>query len=222
MCGRFALYSPYPKLSESLRLPLEAGKVTPRYNVAPGTFVTAVRRADDEAPLVMDKLWWGYRPHWAKGKGKGEAPQSINATVEKVATSNYFKGAFRQHRCLIPADGWYEWLPVDGKKQPHFLTRTDGEPIWLAGIWAQRADGTPGCAIITEPARGTAKEIHSRMPLLLDADSLAPWLDPDLTERETIRNVVHHLDAELITHWAVSTRVNPPGNDSNAALINPA
>ncbi|SFU36324.1 SOS response associated peptidase (SRAP) [Halomonas korlensis] len=64
MCGRFALYSPYPKLSESLRLPLEAGEVAPRYNVPPGSFITAVRRADDEAPLVMDELWWGYKPHW--------------------------------------------------------------------------------------------------------------------------------------------------------------
>lgn len=106
MCGRFALYSPYSKLSESLRLPLEAGEVTPRYNVPPGTFITAVRRADDEAPLVMDELWWGYKPHWAGEK----TPQPINATVEKVATSRYYKGAFAHHRCLIPADGWYEWV----------------------------------------------------------------------------------------------------------------
>ncbi len=104
MCGRFALYSPYPNLSESLRLPLEVGEVTPRYNVPPGTFISAVRRADDEAPLVMEELWWGYRPHWAIGK----APQPINATVEKVATFHYFKGAFAHHRCLVPADGWYE------------------------------------------------------------------------------------------------------------------
>ncbi|MBS9405696.1 SOS response-associated peptidase family protein [Halomonas sp. TRM85114] len=66
MCGRFALYSPYPTLSDSLHLPLEAGEVTPGYNVATGTFIMAVRHADDEAPLVLDELWWGYRPHWAE------------------------------------------------------------------------------------------------------------------------------------------------------------
>lgn len=117
MCGRFALYSPYPKLSKALRLSLKPGELTPRYNVAPGTWITAVRHLSDDAPLVMDEVWWGYRPHWAKEK----APEPINATVEKVATSNYFRGAFAHHRCLVPADGWYEWLPVDGRKQPHFL-----------------------------------------------------------------------------------------------------
>ncbi|APX91765.1 DUF159 family protein [Halomonas sp. 1513] len=219
MCGRFALYSDYPRLSASLKLPLAepAETLAPRYNVPPGTFITAVRRAEDEAPLAMDALWWGYRPHWAGEK----APQPINATVEKVATSHYFKGAFAHHRCLVPVDGWFEWIPIDGKKQPHFLCRVDREPLWLAGIWAKRADGTPGCAIITESARGVAGEVHSRMPLALDAESFEPWLDPHLTDRETIRNVVRHLDAQLITHWPVSPRVNRPTND-DAELIEPA
>lgn len=97
MCGRF-FYSPYPSLAASLRLPLEeARELTPRYNVSPGTFITTVCRRDAEAPLVMDELWWEYRPHWAGDK----APQPINATVEKVATSNYFRGAFARHRCLV-------------------------------------------------------------------------------------------------------------------------
>jgi putative SOS response-associated peptidase YedK len=217
MCGRFALYSSYPKLSASLRLPLEeAGQLRPRYNVAPGTFISAVCRVADDEPLVQTEMWWGYRPYWAGEK----APQPINATVEKVATSRYFKGAFAHHRCLVPADGWYEWLTVDGRKQPHYLTRTDGEPLWFAGIWADRADGKAGCAILTEPARGVAKEIHPRMPLALDAKSLEPWLDAHLTDRETIRQVVHHLDAKQLTHWPVSTRVNRPGDDE-AELIEP-
>lgn len=216
MCGRFALYSDFLSLSTSLKLPLAEHELVPRYNVAPGTWITAVRRPDADSQLTLDELWWGYRPHWAGKK----APQPINATVEKVATSNYFKSAFARHRCLVPADGWFEWAQVDGKKHPHFLCREDREPLWLAGIWTERADGTPGCAIITEPARGAAKEIHSRMPLALDAESLEPWLDPDLTDRETIRNVVHHLDADLITHWPVSQRVNRPVED-DPSLIEP-
>ncbi|WP_231498528.1 MULTISPECIES: SOS response-associated peptidase [Halomonas] len=175
-----------------------------------------MRHPSDDAPLVTDEVWWGYRPHWAKEK----APEPINATVEKVATSNYFRGAFGHHRCLVPADGWYEWLPVEGRKQPHFLCREDREPTWLAGIWNERLDGKPGCTILTEPARGVAAEIHSRMPLALGAESLEPWLDPYLTDRETIRHVVHHLPAELITHWPVSTRVNKPTHD-DAELIEP-
>ncbi|MGM0985315.1 MAG: SOS response-associated peptidase, partial [Pseudomonadota bacterium] len=109
---------------------------------------------------------------------------------------------------------------VEGRKQPHYLSRTDHEPLWFAGIWTDRPDGNPGCAILTEPARGVAKEIHPRMPLALDAESIEPWLDPDLTDRESIRNVVHHLDAALITHWPVSDRVNRPLED-DPALIKP-
>lgn len=217
MCGRFALYTPYPSIAASLRLPLEeAWELTPRYNVSPGTWITGVRRTVFEAEPTIGDFWWGYRPAWAK---KG-APQPINAKVESVATSRYFQAAFKRHRCLIPADGWFEWLPVDGKKQPHFLTRTDDEPLWLAAIWAERADGKPGCAILTESARGVAKEIHPRMPLALDAESLEPWLDPHLTDRETIRQVVRHMDADLITHWPVSTRVNRPTQD-DASLVEP-
>ncbi|WP_163560985.1 SOS response-associated peptidase [Halomonas sp. NO4] len=211
MCGRFALYSTYPRLTESLRLPVELPdtELSPRYNVAPGTWISAVRHRDESSPLVLDALWWGYRPHWA-----GEsAPEPINATVEKVASSRYFRGAFAHHRCLVPVDGWYEWMQVDGRKQPHYLTRQDGEPLWLAAIWADRPDGKPGCAILTEPARGAAKSIHDRMPLVLDADSLDPWLDPHLTDREAIRQLVDHLDSQLVTHWPVSTRVNRPVND---------
>jgi putative SOS response-associated peptidase YedK len=216
MCGRFALYSPYPTLAESLRLPLEVGKIEPRYNVAPGTWITAVRRPDAHNQLTLDELWWGYRPRWADDK----APQPINATVEKVATSNYFKGAFAHHRCLVPADGWYEWVSVEGRKQPHYMARIDREPLWFAGIWTERPDGKPGCAILTEPARGVSKEIHPRMPLALEAESLEPWLDSDLTDRETIRQEVCHLDATLITHWLVGQRVNKPIED-DAELIKP-
>ncbi|WP_192035322.1 SOS response-associated peptidase family protein [Halomonas sp. YLGW01] len=110
MCGRFALYSPYPKLAKALRLPLEPRELKPQYNVAPGTWISVVRHPSDEVPLVMDEVWWSYRPHWAKEK----ASEPINATVDKVATSHYFRGAFAHHRCLVPADGWFEWVPVDG------------------------------------------------------------------------------------------------------------
>ncbi|WP_240036564.1 SOS response-associated peptidase family protein [Halomonas urmiana] len=102
---------------------------------------------------------------------------------------------------------------MEGRKQQHFLCREDREPIWLAGIWTERPDDKTGCAVLTEPARGVAKDIHYRMPLALDVESLEPWLDSHQTDRETIRHVVHHLNAELITHWLVSTLVNRPSNE---------
>ena len=216
MCGRFALYSPPSRLARRLGVPLTERDLTARYNVAPGTWIIAVRRPAADEPAVMDAFWWGFKPHWA-----GEsAPAPINATVEKVATSRYFKGAFAHHRCLIPADGWYEWQPQADGKQPYFFCRQDREPLWLAGIWAQRADGSPGCAILTEPARGFTQDIHPRMPVVLDDESLEPWLDPDLTDRETIRHLVHHLSIDMLTHWAVSKRVGPPQNEGEG-LVEP-
>lgn len=101
MCGRFALYSPHPKLSESLQLTLEPRELETRYNVAPGTWITSVRHPDDEAPLLMDEVWWGYRPLWAGGK----APQPINATDKKVVNPRYLKKALVTYHCFVVSDG---------------------------------------------------------------------------------------------------------------------
>lgn len=218
MCGRFALYSPYPKLASKTGAVVIDRDPVPRYNVPPGTWVAAVRRADpDEAP-VIDDLWWGYTPAWLRGKAR----QVINARAETVGTSGFFKSSFEKRRCLIPADGWFEWDKATTPKQPHYFCRADREPLFFGGVYAERPDGTLGCAIITEPARGVAEVIHDRMPLILDDDSIEPWLDTDLTDRETIRNVTRHIDAKLITHWPVSTAVNKPSEDQGAELINPA
>nr|WP_110693357.1 SOS response-associated peptidase [Salinicola halophyticus] len=219
MCGRYAFYSmDFSVLTEAVAQPDLLADGGPRYNVPPGTLISVARRADEDEPVTIEQLWWGYRPAWADAT----APQPINAKAETVATSRYFAPAFKRHRCLIPADGWYEWLSVDGRKQPHFITRTDEQTLYLAGIWTERGeDKPPGVAIITEPARGSAKEVHDRMPLALDNDSLEPWLDPHFTERDAIRGVTRHIDAGLIRHWPVSTAVNKPGDDGTAQLINP-
>ncbi|MCE9662975.1 SOS response-associated peptidase [Halomonas sp. M5N1S17] len=216
MCGRFVHFSEISSVAGRLGLSEPHSSWKPCYNVAPGTWIHVVRRHDDDSSLVLDKVWWGYKPQWAKE----DAPEPINATVEKVAISNFFKGAFAHHRCLVPADGWFEWVVVDGQKQPHYFCREDRELIWLAAIWAERVDGVPGCAILTEPARGVAKQIHARMPLVLDDESLEPWLDPDMTDREIMRQVIHHLSAEYITHWPVSSRVNKP-IENDPKLIEP-
>lgn len=216
MCGRFALLSDPSRVARRLGLPEPEAGWQPRYNVAPGTWITGVRRPAPDAESRFDELWWGYRPHWAGQDG----PEPINARAERLDTSRYFRGAFHKHRCLVPADGWYEWQPGEGGKQPHFLCREDREPLFLAAIWEPYADETACCAIITEPARGVAKEIHDRMPLVLADDCLEAWLDPELVERDTIRAAVHHLEAEALTAWPVSTRVNRVAND-DPGLIEP-
>lgn len=218
MCGRFALFTPLDKLANLVGASVPDHKARPRYNVAPGTWIAAIHQLSEDSAPIVDEMWWGYRPKWAKGNGN----QPINARVETVATNAYFKSAFARHRCLIPADGWYEWIKDSKPKQPHYICRSDKEPLFFAGIFAEREDGSLGCAIVTEPGRGSAAEVHDRMPLILDADSLEHWLAPDITDRETIKQMVRHVDAELIEHWSVSTAVNKPSEGQGEELINPA
>ena len=218
MCGRFALFTPLDQLAKMVGATVPEQKVKPRYNVAPGTWIAAVyQTSENEAPIIGE-MWWGYRPRWAQSTGN----QPINARVETVATNAYFKSAFSKHRCLIPADGWYEWIKGSKPKQPHYICRKDREPLFFAGIFAERDDGSLGCAIVTEPGRGSAAEVHDRMPLILDDDSLKHWLAPDITDRETIKQMVRHIDASLIEHWPVSTKVNKPAEGQSEELINPA
>lgn len=214
MCGRFALFSDPPTVSRRLGLPTPDSAWTPRYNVAPGTWITGVRHTDPDSDSQFDNLWWGYRPHWA---GDG-APQPINARVETLDSSRYFRAAFHRHRCLVPADGWYEWAPGEGGKIPHFICREDRQPLYLAAIWERFDDDTACCAIITEPARGIAANVHDRMPLVLDDNSLAAWLDPDLADRDRIREAVKHMDVNSMTAWPVSKRVNRVTNDDPSLL----
>lgn len=219
MCGRYAFFTPRAQALAAMpgnpRDLFNEGD-SPRYNVAPGTYVPAFRRADREAGITLEPLWWGYHPTWAPE----DAPSPINAKAEKVGTSRYYLGAFRHHRCIICADGWFEWLKEAGGKQPHFITRRDRGLIWLAGIWMDRPDDKPGLAIITHDARGPAAEVHSRMPLALDDACLTDWLDPGLTDRDEIRHTIRPLTADLIEHYPVSRDVNRVGND-NPALVEP-
>lgn len=209
MSGRLALYSGPARIAGKLGIAEPEHVWPPRYNVAPGTWITGIRRPVPEAGPVFDVLWWGFRPHWAGG----DAPQPVNARAENLDSSRYFRGAFHHHRCLLPADGWYEWLPGEGGKQPWYFCREDREPLFLAGLWEPYADETACCVLITEPARGLVRRIHGRMPILIDDSSLAAWLDPTLVTRDAIRGATHHLNVDHLVAWPVSPRVNSPTHE---------
>lgn len=168
MCGRFALFTPLEQLATMVGATVPERVAQPRYNIAPGTWISVVKQLSENEPPIIDDMWWGYRPAWAAGTGS----QPINSRVETVASNGYFKSAFAKHRCLIPANGWYEWIKDISPKQPHFLARVDKVPLFFAAIFSQRDDGSLSCAIITEPASGSAAEVHDRMPLILDSDHL--------------------------------------------------
>jgi len=153
---------------------------------------------------------------------KGKPRQYKNARWESVAKSGLWLSSLRKRRCLIPVDGWYEWDKNIDPGEPYFLCREDRELLMLAGIWAERDDGKPGVAIITEPARGLAEEIHHRMPLALDDESIEPWLDPDLSDRDVVRNVTQHIDHRMLTKWRIHKTVNKASDKHGEELLNPA
>ncbi len=172
----------------------------------------------DQARFAFDEAFWGFRPIWVEDD---KAPRPINARAESVARSRYFRDAFRHRRCLVPADGWYEWKRTehDGK-QPYYATT--GAPLAFAGLYTPMDENASrlGLAVVTEPARGSAKAIHPRMPVVLDASCWSAWLDPSLTRRESIRRATARVPSGQLQLWPVSARVNSPSND-DPSLIEP-
>jgi putative SOS response-associated peptidase YedK len=220
MCGRYTLTDPDPRLlrfrfglTESAEIEQE-----PRYNVAPTDPVLAVR-LNDEGVREPGILRWGLIPHFAEPDGFDRL--LINARAETVAEAQAFRDAFRTHRCLIVADGFYEWRAEETGKKPVWITRPSREPFAFAGMWAaaRRADGSSihSCAIVTcEPGEVVAP-IHDRMPVILDREAEAGWLDPGASADELHRLLVP-TDELVVTE--VSDAVNDVRQDG-PALIEP-
>jgi putative SOS response-associated peptidase YedK len=233
MCGRFALVTPPARLARyfqaGLDEDLESGQ-PPSWNVAPTDRVLGVRaRRDGEGQLsrTLAPYRWGLIPSWAKDVSSGS--RLFNARGETVATKASFRAAFKTHRIIIPADGFYEWRKQNsGSKQPHYFTRVDGAPLALAGIseWWRDRNGGPdapvirSCSIITTSASQDMDGIHDRMPMILDPELFDVWLDPDQEELSQLTPLVRAAPPGTITHHAVSQRVgNVRNNDPE--LIDP-
>jgi putative SOS response-associated peptidase YedK len=222
MCGRFTLHTEKETLSGRFEVDLSGvPDLAPRYNVAPTQPVLAVR-ASGANEREAAWLRWGLVPHWAKDLSK--LPQLINARVETVATKPSFRSSFQRQRCLILADGFYEWQPGPRKrapKAPHFISLRGDEPFAMAGLWARwtppEAEGVPpitSCTIITAPANAALEKIHNRMPVILRPEHEAAWLDPGLREPEQLHPLLEPVDAAALQSHPVSRDVNSPRNDS--------
>jgi putative SOS response-associated peptidase YedK len=199
MCGRYTLTNPDPARLRARFDLLESLEVheQPRYNIAPTDPVLAVRVVEGSRDL--GRLRWGLVPgRWAE---KGGRPL-INARAETLATQPAFSESFRERRCLIPADGFYEWLSDERGKRPVWLSRPDGELFAFAGVWAQlpQADGEVlhSCAIVTCAPNATLRPIHDRMPVVLDREREAEWIDPERPAEEVARLLVPAPDEALV------------------------
>ena len=218
MCGRFALHTPRSRIaSRYFDIQVPVRDVHAKYNITPGVQITAVH-ATAESPAVFDFSSWGFHPPWAKS----DAPTPINIRAENAATSSYFCSAFAHRRCLIPANGWYEWRRTESGKQPYYITLKDPEDdevVFLAGLWELVGEGAETCcAILTGPVSPEFAFIHNRQPVVLDPECRWQWLDPELADRAAIRKVARRLDPDRLTAYSVSTRVNRPANDDPGLL----
>ena len=212
MCGRYSLTSPLESVREIFGF-LESPNLAPRYNIAPTQDVAVVRRGDD-ALRHLAFLRWGLVPSWAKDISIGS--RMINARAESVAEKPAFRRAFAARRCLIPANGFYEWRSESGGKQPYYITRKDGLPMAFAGLWeswraSESAEHIESCTILTTEACEATRPIHHRMPVILEPTAFETWLAPTLGAPGLL-GLMSPSTAALVVK-KVSRRVNKVAND---------
>jgi len=214
MCGRFTLKTPVERLSEKFQFP-QIIPLKPRYNIAPSQSVAVVRRLTDDADRTLAMLRWGLIPTWEKDLTKARKP--INAKSETVADLPSFRAAFRQRRCLIPADGFYEWKQEGGRKQPVYIAMKDGEPFAFAGLWEhwEKPDQEPidSCVLLTTEPNELLVQVHNRMPVILEPKNYDLWLDPDLQEVSRLKTLLLSYPPDQMTVYPVNLRVNNPKHD---------
>ena len=208
MCGRYVLKAALPDIARMLGMDVDLA-LEPSYNIAPTTPVPACRMEEpDHKALTL--LRWGLIPHWAKQADGGY--RMINARAETVAEKPAFRSPLRNRRCLIPADGYYEWKSMQGRKQPYYFSMKDGNPFCFAGLWErwQPAEGDPieSCAIITTAANALGAEVHHRMPVILAPDDFERWLDPRVTQADDVVPLLAPFPPDAMTVYPVSTLVN--------------
>ena len=212
MCGRYTLSTPGAAVAELLELD-SAPRLAPRYNIAPTQESAVVRLADGRRSLAG--LRWGLVPYWAADPSIGS--RMINARSETVAEKPAFRSSLRRRRCLVPADGFYEWRRTPAGKQPYLIRLCGGGPFAFAGLWERWVphDGEPieSFTILTTRPNELIATLHDRMPVILPARHHGLWLDPAESAPERLTSVLRPFPAEEMEAFPVSTLVNAPAND---------
>jgi putative SOS response-associated peptidase YedK len=229
MCGRFVSSSKPDEIARYFNANLAESLLSdpdaPNYNVAPTNEVFVVYETGETR--VVDTMRWGLVPFWAKDPAIGS--KMINARAETVATKNAFRRPLEKRRCIIPADGFYEWKKIPGQKakQPMFIHRADGDRFAFAGLWElwrnpERSDDEPlqTCTIITGAANEAVADVHDRMPVMLPPDAWDPWLDRDVRDLAMVGKLLVPAPASIIAMHPVSTEVNRVAN-KGPSLIEP-
>ena len=214
MCGRYTLTVPTDRLVAELGLDEVRAEPTQNFNVAPTQSVAAVVAEGGKRRLEM--LRWGLVPSWADDPEIGS--RMINARSETAPEKPSFRSAFRRRRCLIPADGFYEWKREPGGKQPFYIRMKDERPFAFAGLWESWHDGeVRSCAILTTQANELVRDVHERMPVILPKEDYEAWLDPEAEREELVSLLRPYLGDDLET-FPVSRFVNSPRNNDERCV----
>jgi putative SOS response-associated peptidase YedK len=223
MCGRYRLARKKEILAETFDVEESAVEWSPRYNVAPGQDVVVVRQDATRPTRSISLARWGLIPSWSKDARAGY--KMINARAETVADMPAFRDPFRSRRCLIPADGFYEWSKGGKEKTPFLFSMADDSIFAFAGIWDRWRGSNKAnpyqepietCSIITTSANALLAGIHDRMPVILGRDHYDLWLDPGFDKIDHLLDMLKPFPADAMRQYRVSTRVNSVKNDDPA------
>ena len=219
MCGRFTQFSDPQLLFSHFSLAQSPHNLSPHYNIAPTQQIAIIREIAGIG-RHLDYAHWGLIPSWSKSSESSR--HLINARAETIAEKPAFRHAYRHKRCLIPADGFYEWVVTDNGKQPWWIALADKSPFAFAGLWEHWESPEDGhliesCTIITTKANRQIRAIHERMPLIISPEHYSAWLDPGNDNPLQLQAMLAPFEGELHLH-PVSRAVNSPLKD-NSHLI---
>jgi len=220
VCGRFAFYSPHESIVRLFGVN-ESPEVAPHYNIAPTQYVASVRTGQDQSRR-LSMLYWGLVPYWAGEKSIGA--RMINARAETLDDKPAFRNAYRARRCLVLADGYFEWQRSARVKQPYFIHLASGEPFGMAGLWEfwrdpKNGEALESCTIVTTTPAASIAHLHDRMPVILPPSAHAEWLDPRNQDTQRLARLLAPLPSNELASHAVSHRVNSARNDEPDLVV---
>ena len=219
MCGRFTLSVEPAAIADHFGLD-EAPELRARFNVAPGQSIATIFLSGEDHRTVLSWRRWGLVPSWAKDQKIGS--RLINARAETVSEKPSFRTALRRRRCLVPADGFYEWAGTKGSKQPYFIGLDGRAPFAFAGLWERWTDpegeALESCTLLTTEATEHLSGLHGRMPVIVDPNDYGLWMDPDVQEPDLVSPVIDRNLGGTLNFYPVSAHVNDVRHDDPRCL----
>ena len=219
MCGRFTLSTAPTEIADHFGLD-EVPELGARFNVAPGQLIATIFRAGEDRQSVLSQRRWGLVPSWAKDEKIGN--RLINARAETASEKPSFRVALRRRRCLIPADGFYEWSGAKGSKQPYFIGLEGRAPFAFAGLWEHWTDSEgetlESCTLLTTEATQHLSGLHGRMPVIVDPADYGLWMDPEVKEPDLLSPVIDRNLGGALDFYPVSPHVNDVRHDDPRCL----